>query len=114
MRKIVLALALALGACNGAPVGVPSAPAEVANQTKVDEQAALGAEVLYTTASTFGNTLSRTGVVDRVKFQALDARAYNALLIVRNAYRAGNSADFVSGLAQLNALVAEIRDLKEK
>lgn len=110
-----LAIALSAGVvgCKQGPEGIASTPAEVADTTKVDEQAALGAEVLYTTASTLGNTLSRAGAIDRAKFQALDAKAYDYLLAVRAAYKAGNSGGFVEALSHLNDVVGQIRDLNK-
>lgn len=112
LAVLVLFAAVAAG-CSG-PAGVASTPAEVAASTKVDEQAAIGAEVLYTTASTFGNTLSRAGLINRERFQQLDAKAYKALLLVRSAYRAGNADSFAVALAELNNLAKQIRDLKEQ
>lgn len=114
MKRLVFALTLALGACTNFPAGVASSPAEIADQTVVDEKIATGAEVLYTTASTLGNTLSKNGLIDRAQFQVLDERAYQALLAVRAAYKTGNSADFLTAYSNLTVAVAAIRDLKEK
>jgi len=115
MRKVLIAMALMMtSACSWLPNGVASSPAEIADQTVVDEKIATGAEVLYTTASTLGNTLSRNGLIDRAQFQVLDERAYQALVAVRAAYKTGNSADFLTAYSNLTVAVAAIRDLKEK
>lgn len=113
MKYILLGAALALSACNGTPTAIPSSPAVIADATKIDELSALSAETLYTTASTMGNSLSRLGVIDRARFQALDAEAYRYLEVTRAAYKTGNASTFAEGLGNLNVTIGKIRDLKK-
>lgn len=103
------AAALSLSACTG--TGLNSTPAGVADQTRLDEQVGIGAEVAYTTATKLGTALATAGVIDKAAFKRADAKAYAALLTVRSAYRAGNSADYITASAQVYAAVAEIQAL---
>lgn len=109
MRGLLLAAAaLALGAC---VPSLPESPGSVANQTRLDEQARIAAGLAYVTASTLGNRLSRAGLIDRQRFQALDAAAFSALQRVREAYAAGNAASYTAALAQLHSLISGINAL---
>lgn len=108
--RIVLALCagLALCACN-LPGGVPPAPASVADQTKVDEQAALSVELAYQSAVLAVRTANRAGLLspaDRARAAELDTRAYAAVQAVRAAYEAGNAASYRSAVESARSAIA--------
>lgn len=109
MKRLLIAAALCLlplAAC------VPSeGPATTANVTVLDEQVGIGAEAAYTTAATLGAALAQAGVIDKAKFQALDRQAYDALLVVRTAYAAGNATDYATAATKVYATVAQIKAL---
>lgn len=109
MKRFLIAVALCLvplAAC------VPSeSPATTANATVLDEQVGIGTEAAYTAAATLGTALAQAGVIDRAKFKTLDRQAYDALLVVRRAYAAGNAADYATAATRVYAAVAQIKAL---
>ncbi len=115
MRKTYLAFAIAASlALSGCDLAPPTSPGQVAETTVLDEKAGIAAETMYTTATTLGATLARAGLIARVKFKEADNRAYNALLVVRSAYRAGNANNYAAALAELTVAVGEINALVKK
>lgn len=111
MRYLMpLALALALSACAAVPAELP-APARAAGKTVIDEKAAILAETAYAGASRLGAVAARSGLINKDRFKALDARAFAALGVVRSAYNAGNASDFGVAVIELNATLAQITAL---
>lgn len=109
MKRIALALCLALPACHfGSVLTNGSTPA---NATTLDEKLGVGAEATYQTGNKLGAALVTAGLMDKAKFKDADNKAYTALLAVRAAYKAGNATDYATAVAQVNAAVAEIRAL---
>lgn len=117
MRKVIFGLA-ALAALSGcvpalATVGgiASGGPRLAAERTVIDEQAAMGAELAYASATMLGRPLAMVGLIDRERFKALDNAAFAALGRVRAAYDAGNAASFKAGFAELKAAVKDINAL---
>lgn len=107
-RILALALVASLSACALTP---PPAPVDVADKTALDEQAGITATVAYTAASRLGLALARAGIIDKAKFKALDARGYAAVLAIKAAYDAGNSASYFAAIEQAKAATAQISAL---
>lgn len=103
-----LALVAALPGCAGQSIPPPMAAAD---QTVIDEKASILAETAYTGASRLGFVAAKSGLIDRERFKALDARAYAALGVVRTAYRTGNAAGFDVAVRELNTILAQINAL---
>lgn len=113
MKKFLLAIAassLALGGCT--TVGPYGSPVVVANQSKIDEQIGLTVTLAYTASARAAALAINTGLIkDPAAIQRigqLDARAYAAVLAVRSAYQAGNSADYLSALSQAQSAIADL------
>lgn len=94
---------------------LPASPvaATGAARASLDEKLGIGAEVAYTTATKLGTALAKAGLVDRAKFKALDNKAYSALLVTREAYKAGNAKSYADGVAAVQSIVTEIQKLVE-
>ena len=111
---IVLGLMLSLAACAPAlkAIGnIPANPAAVASQTKLDEQAALSVELAYKAARLTVSTATRAGLVtpqNATKLAAADNKAYMAVVLVREAYAAGNAASYSQALTAARAAIADI------
>ena len=110
MKRLILALALACGACTTIP-----APGTVANQTVLDERTALAVELAYKAARLATETATDAGLIrgaTAATVARLDRAAYGAVGAVRSAYQAGNAADYLSALTQaqraVQALVAAL------
>lgn len=115
-RLFTLALLCALPAC--APLDtIPPAPAAVANKTVLDEQGALAAELAYKAARIAIETGVDAGLIrgaTATRIAALDAKAYAALGVVRQAYRAGNATNYAAALMTARAAVADLLTLTGK
>jgi hypothetical protein len=101
MKKILLILgaALALSACNPTAAGPVSTPAEVSNRTAMDEQAAVSVELAYKAFRTALELAVDAGVLkgdNAVKAAKADQTAYNAILVMRAAYKTANSEDYLN------------------
>lgn len=88
-----------------------TSPSNVSQGTVIDEKAALGAELAYTTSAKLGLALVQAGLIDKEKFKAANDKAYAALLIVRQAYKTANAANFDYAITQLYAAVNDINTL---
>ncbi|WP_310534613.1 lipoprotein [Novosphingobium sp.] len=114
MKRILLALVatLALAGCSfGSVASAPPPPAELANRTVLDEQAALAVELAYKATRLAGETALDAGLIkgDTARRLAdIDMRAYSAVLAVRAAYRAGNAETYTQALIQARAVIAEV------
>lgn len=101
----------ALSACYGASVpALPDSPAAVANETALDERAAIGAELAYEAFRTAAELAVDAGLLrgeTASRVAALDNRAYQALAVARAAYDAGNAETYASALGNANSAVAE-------
>ncbi len=111
MLKIIIAMSLGLSGCTTiAPAALQ--PVTYADQTKIDEQVGLTVTLAYTAAARAAALAISTGLVkDRAtiaRIGHLDQRAYNAVLAVRAAYEAGNSANYLSALTQAQAAIADL------
>jgi hypothetical protein len=112
MRNILIAFAaLSLIGCNAAagPVTVPT-PVEYANRTAVDEQAAVGVENAYKAFRMALELGVDTGVIKgerAVTAAKADQTAYNALLVLRHAYKTANSEDFLAAARSANIAIEQ-------
>lgn len=119
MKKIILAVALL-----AAPVTLTgcasflASPASVANQTKLDEQAAIGVNLAYKSFRLAVETAVEANIVVpgsplALKIADLDNRAFSAVQAVDAAYKAGNSNDYATAVARayvaIDAAVAALK-----
>lgn len=96
MKRLILAAALALSACNQGAV-----------QT-AGSQAVVASDATYTAASKFGETMVKLGKLDETKYKDLDNRAYSALLAVRAARNSATSATIIAATTNLSTAVAAL------
>lgn len=117
MKRLIFAAcaALALSGCGLTGLGsVPAAPVEAADQTVLDEQAALSIELAYKAARLAIETAVDAGAIrgeQATRFAELDNRAYAAVLAARRAYRAGNAVSYGAAVAEARAAITDILDL---
>lgn len=107
MRHIILGAALALSACTT----IPGSPGTVANQTILDEQIGIGAEVSYKAArlaTELAVDLGKLNGANATKAAELDRKAYAALGVMRQAYTTGNATSYAAAAAQAQSAVAEL------
>lgn len=112
MRFFGLPAALVLAGCMAldTPASL-AAPVQAAEQTSMDEQAALAAELAYQAGALAAKTAIEAGWLrpDQAgRVRAAEGRAYDALLGVRAAYRAGNSSDYGAALSNARAAVSAL------
>jgi hypothetical protein len=112
---IVGAASVALASCGLAPLaGIPSAPVEAADQTVLDEQAALAVELAYKAARLAIETGVDAGAIrgaNATRLAELDNDAYAAVLAARRAYRAGNATGYGAALAEARAAISDMIEL---
>ena len=92
------------------PAQIAEGPANTANATVLDEKAVLGAELAYKAMRTAGTLAVDHGLLvgaDAAKVAAIDSKAYAALKLARQAYEAGNAADYATATAQALQLIGE-------
>jgi hypothetical protein len=115
--RLILALAasLALSGCAGLPtLSLPAAPVEAADQTVLDEQAALAVELAYKAARLAIETGVDAGAIrgaNATRLAELDNDAYAAVLAARRAYRAGNATGYGAALAEARAAISDMIEL---
>lgn len=114
-RIFVAALALTLSACAGLQIPqLPSAPVAVADETVLDEQAALSIELAYKAARLAMETAVDAGAIrgaNATRIAELDNEAYAAVLAARRAYRAGNATSYGAALAEARAAISGMIEL---
>lgn len=113
MRKLLLAAVLAcapaLAGCStmGLP-SVPTAPAQVAERTVLDEQVGAGVELAYKAFRTALEVATDAGIIRGARatqVAALDNRAFAAVQAVRAAYRAGNATGYANAAIEARAAI---------
>ncbi len=78
-------------------------PSTVADRTVLDEKAAIAVEVAYQASALAILTATRAGMIEgetATKVAAADANAYQAVLLVRAAYNAGNAKSYADAAAK--------------
>lgn len=109
---LVVSAALALAGCTLPALGsLPSSPAEAADSTVLDEQAATAVELAYKAARLAVETGVDAGIIrgaHAARFAQLDRQAFAAIQAVRTAYRAGNAANYATAKADALAAVAQL------
>lgn len=114
MKRLTLVACAALALAGCMPEGsasLPGAPAEVADQTVLDERGATAAELAYKAARLAGEMAVDAGLIegDRARqVAALDNTAFAALGKVRAAYAAGNAASYDAALSEFNLTIADL------
>jgi hypothetical protein len=116
MKRLIFAAcaALALTGCSGLAGlagGIPPTPVAAADETVLDEQAALAVELAYKAARLAVETGVDAGVVrgaQATRLAELDNQAYAAVLAARRAYRAGNATSYGAALAEARAAIADM------
>lgn len=129
MRLILIAACLALAGCaapltTGAGIAASTAdavgvapPAALADQTTLDEQGMLAAELAYKAARIAVETGVDAGLIKgetASRIAALDSTAYAALGAARSAYRAGNAASYKNALREAQAAISGLLALAGK
>ena len=106
MNRLLYALALAMPLASCATI---PAPGQVADQTTLDERAALGVELTYRGARMLAEAGVDAGLIRgerATQIAALDQRAYAAVSAVRSAYEAGNAVSYASAAIAAEEAVA--------
>lgn len=119
MKRIILvactALSIGLGGCaNTVSSSLPPAPAIVAEQTVLDEQALLAAEASYKAAREIMEAaVDRELVTPAVaaRFRAINIRANDVLVKARAAYDAANASSFAAAIAEAGPLINQLWQL---
>lgn len=115
MNRLYLALAAPLALSGCATVGnLPEAPVEVADSTVLDEQSMLAIEVAYKAAGLAIEAAVDAGIIRgeaATRVASLDRGAYEAVLAVRAAYRAGNATSYANALTEARSAVSGLLDL---
>jgi hypothetical protein len=108
MKKILLLVlclfAVPLAAC-AELASVPTSPSSVTNTTKLDEQAALTAQLAYKSWRIAVETGVNAGLIKgqlATHVAQLDNQLYSALQAVDAAYSAGNAASFATAIGNFN------------
>jgi hypothetical protein len=106
MNKLFLCIAVLFAAPLAACQTIPStAPSSYADQTKVDEQGAVTAELAYKSWRLAVETGVNAGLIKgqlASSVAGLDNRLYSALQAVEAAYAGGNAADINTAVASFN------------
>lgn len=109
MKRALIAIALALSACSQTP---PTSPGQVANQTVLDEKAAIGVETAYTAAARAAAMAIRGGLVTDpariARIGQIDTQAHRAVQAVRAAYKAGNATSYRVAFDQAEAALKDL------
>ncbi len=115
MNRLFLAILapLALSGCAGLSTlaGLPSAPVAVADETVLDEQAALSIDLAYKAARLAIETGVDAGVIRgerAARLAEVDNQAFAAVQAARRAYRAGNATSYGAALAEARAAIADM------
>jgi hypothetical protein len=113
-RMLIASLALALTSCAG--VALPGTFPPPAERTTLDEKAGLAVTVAYQAANRLGLMAIRFGVAkgataERIK--QLDAQAFAAVQLARQAYLAGQASSYDAAIASANDLIAQITALSK-
>lgn len=113
-RLIPLAmLALTLPSCTGL-AALAGGPAPVANATVLDEKLAIGVELAYqavTRAILAANDARPFSPELKERVKLADRKAYEAVVAVRAAYRAGNASSYSMAAAEAQAAIAALLQL---
>lgn len=108
----VCLLVIPLAGCASSLNQVPTSPAAVADQIKVDEQAALTLTLAYTGAAKAAALAIETGLVSDpiaiARIGELDDRAYVAVKAAESAYRAGNADSYAEALQEASSAVSNL------
>lgn len=112
MKRLILAAMLAMSpiaACTPTP-----SPANVADMTKLDEQAGLAVELAYQAANRtifFANRAGLLNAAQKAQASTLDSKAFAAVLVVRSAYKTGNAATYSDAVATAYLAVQQLTAL---
>ena len=112
MKRFLIAFAALslIGCTTTAGTGVIPTPVEYANRTALDEQAAVGVENAYKAFRMALELGVDTGVIKgerAVRAAKADQTAYTALLVLREAYKTANSADFLAAARSANIAIEQ-------
>lgn len=111
-RLIPLVLVLALPGCSLGALMQP--PATHANATVLDEKLAIGVELAYQAAAQAilaVNDVRPFSPALKARIQAADRKAYEAVVAVRAAYRAGNASSYSMAAAEAQSAIAALLQL---
>jgi len=117
MNKVIMIIAaVSLSACSVLTglAGIPSSPKAVAEKTVLDERIALGMELAYQAAAFSAVTAIKAGLVPQEQMKTVrdaDTMAYNAVVLVRTAYKAGNADSYLSASSDARAAISAMMAL---
>lgn len=112
-RYLVFPMALMLCACqlpNVSLGNVPTAPAQVADRSTIDESAIIGVRTLYEAWLTLVEVATDAGLIKPDKAQTvldLDDRIHRVYQLAIRAYRFSNADDFDTAKTELRALILQ-------
>jgi len=117
IKSFLLASALVAttlaSACNGIS-DIASSPRNAAEQTVLDEKAAIAVEAAWATAGTLIETGVDAGLIKGEtarRVNDLDAKAERAVKAARSAYDAGNADDYNEAVIEAISIINEITAL---
>lgn len=87
---------------------IPTAPADLADVTTMDEKGLIAAAAIYTASSKIAAGLASNGKMTGKCYRALDQKMYDALEAVRNAYAGLNATTFNSAFQNLRAAASSV------
>lgn len=105
MKKLLLLIALLFAVPLTACASVPTGPGTIANSTKLDEQAAVTAQLAYKSWRIAVETGINAGLIKgqlATKIAGLDNQLYSALQAVDAAYASGNASSYASAIGNFN------------
>ncbi len=126
MKFIIIPLFLALAACGNLAGSVNSAatvaasaadaaglpsPSSLTDQTKLDEQVAIGAEAMYKGARLLVEPLVDVGIIrgqTAERFRVLNREAFDAVRAVRAAYDTGNARSYAAAAERASGAISKL------
>lgn len=110
MRGLLLAICLATCVPISGCATIPTSPSDVASQTKIDEQVAVGADLAYKGFRLAVETGVSSGIIKgqlAAKLADVDNRLFSAYTLVADAYATANSQSLAQAIGKFNDILAE-------
>jgi len=121
MKRVIFAAMLMLAGCNQGSDAINSngsalpVPSNLADQTKLDETAALGFETAVAVAADLATLAVKThaikGTTNLERLRAAGEKARLAVASVRAAYNAGNADNYATAIEQAQVSIDDVRAL---
>lgn len=111
MRRFLIAICLAASLpLAGGCATIPTGTAQLADQTKVDEQLAIGANLGYKAFRLAVETGVQSGFIKgtlATKVADVDSRLFGLIQTIDSAYKSGNSQSLAGAVAAFNTTLAQ-------